>query len=62
MASTKDTFESATFLANTFAAGAFRGTGVDTSPPSVERLQIISAPAERYSIESADSERAQIGP
>lgn len=29
MASTKDTFESHTFLANSFAAGVFRGTGVD---------------------------------
>jgi hypothetical protein len=28
----KDTFESHTFRANTFAAGVFRGVGVDVEP------------------------------
>lgn len=32
MAASKDTFEPRVFASNTFAAGAFRGVGVDVAP------------------------------
>lgn len=34
MASSKDTFESGTFLASTFACGTWRGIGVDVASPT----------------------------
>lgn len=33
MAATKDVFEPKVFASNTFAAGAFRGAGVDATSP-----------------------------
>ena len=52
MASSKDTFESKTFAAMTFACGNWRGIGVD----------IISVVSERYSlVGSEDRNRNLVG-
>lgn len=39
MASSKDTFESATFLSDTFACGTFRGVGPSVIVPDTEGLE-----------------------
>lgn len=49
MASSKDTFESATFGASTFAAGVFRGIGADAVVPVADPYR----PA--YPIPTADT-------
>ncbi len=44
MASSKDTFESHTFRANTFACGTFRGTGADIILPPARKTTAAARP------------------
>ena len=62
MASSKDTFESKTFAAMTFACGNWRGLGIDIVPIVSERYDLIgSENRNRNLIGSSDSLLVLIG-
>jgi len=56
MASSKDTFESDTFSANTFACGAWRGAGVDFYLPVDDWYPLKGASNEDFELEGSRSQ------
>jgi len=60
MASSKDTFESGTFLANTFACGTFRGIGVDVTSIVTERFGIVGAQEDNFSVIGTDDQNYSV--
>lgn len=60
MSSSKDTFESATFLADTFACGNWRGLGVEIAVVVSERFTLDGTDNTRLAISGTNNSRLAV--